>query len=83
LRVEEKTLRPEDLWGAEEVFITSSTREVQAVAAIGERELRQGPWTGRVGAAFRQVVQEYVAAHTRGAAAKSGETKSGEPLRSV
>ena len=75
LRVEEKTLRPEDLWEAEDVFITSSTREVQAVAAIGERELRQGPWTGRAAAAFRQVVQEYVAAHKNAAPATSGSAQ--------
>lgn len=70
LKVEEATLRPEDLLAAEEVFITSSTREVQAVAAIGDRELKRGPWAGRAAHAFRAAVNEYVAAHAASARAE-------------
>lgn len=73
LRVEEATLRPDDLYAAEEVLITSSTREVQPVVAIGDRTIPQGPFAGRVAALFRQEVARYVAAH-RGWAAQTASS---------
>lgn len=63
LRCEEAALRMEDLEAAEEIFITSSTREIQPVARIGERAVPQGPWAAKASAAFRAEVEAYTAAH--------------------
>jgi branched-chain amino acid aminotransferase len=43
LAVEERPCTLRDLWGADEAFIVSTTREVQAVAAVDDRELPCGP----------------------------------------
>jgi branched-chain amino acid aminotransferase len=53
---EEAALRPEDLEGAEEVFITSTVREIVPVTRLGERAVgsgRPGPLTRRLHAEFR------------------------------
>ncbi|MGH9481556.1 MAG: aminotransferase class IV [Terriglobales bacterium] len=66
LRLEEATLTPRDLEAAEEIFITSSTREVQAVERVGERAVPLGgPLTLRAAAAFHAAVEAYVAEHQR------------------
>ncbi len=66
-RVEEKVLFPGDLFGADEVFITSSIRELMPVERIGERRLR-GPGEGwpvmqRLRRRLREFVADYVRAN--------------------
>ncbi len=54
---EEAPLRPEDLEGADEVFITSTVREIVPVTRLGERTVgagRPGPVTRRLHDAFRR-----------------------------
>jgi branched-chain amino acid aminotransferase len=54
--VVEARLRPEDLLGAEEVFITSTARELLPVTRIGDAAVgngRPGPVTARLHRAFR------------------------------
>lgn len=60
--VKEASLTPEGLLGADEVFITSTTREIQPVSAIEERTIEQvrGPVTERLAKAFSQFVAESV-----------------------
>jgi branched-chain amino acid aminotransferase len=55
---EESTLPLDALAGADEAFLTSSTREVQAIARVDGRELpaAPGPLTARLDAAFRELV---------------------------
>lgn len=53
--VREETLPIRVLDSADEVFITSSTRDVQAVSAVGDRELpAPGPITTKAAAAFAE-----------------------------
>jgi branched-subunit amino acid aminotransferase/4-amino-4-deoxychorismate lyase len=62
--VEERTLRPEDLEQADEVFITSVTRDLLPVFSIEGLNLRrQGDSRQRLGEAFRSYVEAYVAGH--------------------
>lgn len=67
--IEERTLRESDLYDADEVFITSSTRELVPVGRIGDRLLR-GPWpaTERLRARFHAYVRKYVRSARSGAA---------------
>jgi branched-chain amino acid aminotransferase len=66
LRVEEAVLRPSDLETAEEIFITSTTREVQPVERIGERAVPTGgPLTRAAEAVFTALIADYLAAHRR------------------
>jgi branched-chain amino acid aminotransferase len=61
--VVEQTLRMEDLYGAEEVFITSTNRNVIAVREIAGRTIadgRMGPVTKRLDTAFDAFVKDYV-----------------------
>ena len=52
--VRERVCTMEDLAGAEEAFLASTTREVQPISAIDESELpADGPVTARVAAAVR------------------------------
>lgn len=59
-RVKEGTLNAEDLAAAEEVFITSTTREIQPVSHIEDRAMAQvgGPVTQRLAQAFSQYVAQ-------------------------
>jgi branched-chain amino acid aminotransferase len=59
-RVTEGSLRTQDLLAADEVFITSTTREIQPVSQIEDRVLEQagGPVTQRLAAAFSQFVAQ-------------------------
>lgn len=61
--VQEGTLRESDLYEADEVFITSSTRELLPVDRIGERRLA-GPWPvmERLRARLREYIADYVRA---------------------
>lgn len=63
LAIEEAVLTEADLYAAEEIFITSSTREVQAVERIEDRAIPRGPLTGRAQAIFTDLVRDYVASH--------------------
>lgn len=60
VRVEEGPLRTEDLLAAEEVFITSTTREIQSVSQIEDRAMTQvgGPVTQRLAKAFSDYVEQ-------------------------
>ena len=65
-RVGERTLTLDDLYRADEVFITSSTRDLLAVAAIDGRTVkRQGNATHALKAAFQGYLEAYVRAHAR------------------
>lgn len=61
--VREDTLSTRDLFTAEEVFITSTTREVQPVSVIEERKVGQpgGPITKLLAEAFSRHVRAYLA----------------------
>lgn len=63
LAIEEAVLTEADLYAAEEIFITSSTREVQAVERIENRDIPRGPLAGRAQAIFTDLVRDYVASH--------------------
>lgn len=58
LRIVEATLRVQDLYDADEVFITSTTREVQPVSEIEGRKVghNAAPVTGRLAKAFSDYV---------------------------
>jgi branched-subunit amino acid aminotransferase/4-amino-4-deoxychorismate lyase len=60
--VKEQVLRPEDLYGADEVFISSTNRNVIGVGEIAGHALAgaPGPVTKRVDEAFEAYVKEYV-----------------------
>jgi branched-chain amino acid aminotransferase len=60
LSIEEGPLEPEDLFVADEVFISSTTREVQPVSQIEDRKITQlnGPITQSLAEAFSQYVVE-------------------------
>jgi branched-chain amino acid aminotransferase len=58
---EERRLTPEDLWSADEVFITGTTREITPVVTIDGRAIGRGtpgPTTQRLLARFRERVRE-------------------------
>jgi branched-chain amino acid aminotransferase len=64
IRVEEQTLRLEDLAEADEVFITSSTRDLLPVREIeGIPVRRQGRCRSLLAEAFQRYLEEYTAAH--------------------
>lgn len=60
LRVREATLTAQDLFDADELFVTSTTREVQPVSQIEERKIRQveGAVTRRLAEAFSNYVAQ-------------------------
>jgi branched-chain amino acid aminotransferase len=60
--VKEQVLRPEDLYGADEVFISSTNRNVIGVGEIAAHGLAgaPGPVTKRVDEAFAAYMKEYV-----------------------
>jgi branched-chain amino acid aminotransferase len=56
--VDEVTLRPDEILGADEVFITSTMREILPVVRLGDRPVgagRPGPVTERLHRAFRRL----------------------------
>ncbi len=63
LPVQEATLFPDDLFAADEILITSSTREVQPVERLDQRPVPLGPLAARVAALFQAEVRAYLAAH--------------------
>ncbi len=66
LSINEKTLLPDDVESADEVFITSTTRELLPVHSIEGWEIRTSRETrDRLSEAFRAFVGEYVASRRR------------------
>jgi len=64
IRVIERTLSLDDLYTADEVFITSSTRDLLAVAEIDSRAInRQGNVMAALKSAFRSYLDNYVTTH--------------------
>lgn len=63
--IEERTLRAGDLFGADEVFITSTNRSVLGVGEIAGNQLSAapGPITQKLDRAFAAYVAEYVVRH--------------------
>lgn len=62
--IEERELRLSDLEAADEVFITSTTRNLLPVSAVEGLRLRSGgPICGMLGQAFEDYVRAYVAAN--------------------
>ncbi|HEV2075401.1 MAG TPA: aminotransferase class IV [Thermoleophilaceae bacterium] len=55
--VEERHATPDDLLAAREAFLASTTREVQPVAAIEDRELPVGELTGEAAAVLRSHIE--------------------------
>jgi len=65
-RVTERTLTPEDLESADEVFITSTTRDLLPVSVIGQRVMPSaGHAREALQQAFSRYAGEYVVAHKR------------------
>ena len=59
----EATITPEDLWSADEAFITGTTREVTPVVAVDDRPVadgKPGSITTRLLAKFRERVQQEI-----------------------
>jgi branched-chain amino acid aminotransferase len=66
LTISEKTLLPDDVESADEVFITSTTREILPVTSIDGWKVRQGREAStRLHQAFRNQVESYVAPRRR------------------
>jgi branched-chain amino acid aminotransferase len=65
LKIEERALTEQDLYRADEVFITSSTREVQPVARINDTKIALGPIAGRVEEIFQKEIAAYVGPRRR------------------
>jgi branched-chain amino acid aminotransferase len=66
VRVEERRLRPEDLYEADEVFISSTNRNLIAVSEINGHKMRAGPGTlmRKLEKALLAYVREYVDARS-------------------
>ncbi len=60
LKIEERALTEQDLYRADEVFITSSTREVQPVARINDTKIALGAIARRVEEIFQKEIAAYV-----------------------
>jgi branched-chain amino acid aminotransferase len=62
----EQTLMPEDLYAANEVFITSTNRSLLGVSEIAghKYEVTSGPMVHKLERAFDQVMREYVTQRT-------------------
>ena len=62
-KMEEKVLLPEEVRSADEIFITSSTREIQPVSCIDDQvwDDAPGPVTRRAAEAFKAIVKESIA----------------------
>ncbi len=62
ITVTEKPMVLDEIYEADEVFITSTTREVQPVSRIGKRDMGVpfGPITRRLGEIFSEYVRQYI-----------------------
>jgi branched-chain amino acid aminotransferase len=64
IRVIEKTVMPADLEGAEEVFITSTTRDLLAVRQVEDKKVGRGDRARKaLTEGFAQFVRDYVTSH--------------------
>jgi branched-chain amino acid aminotransferase len=72
IQIEEKTMRPEDLYGADEVFITSTNRSLLGVSEVAGHRFTgaPGPITQRLEEAFSNHMLDYVTRIASPAAAK-------------
>jgi branched-chain amino acid aminotransferase len=69
--VEERTLRPEDLYAADELFISSTNRSLLGVGELaGHKFSAPGPITKKLEQVFTAYIADYVAAHSAAAARK-------------
>ena len=67
--VEERVLRPEDLYAADEIFISSTNRSLLGVGEIaGHKFAAPGPVTTKLGHVFTKYIADYVAKHSGDAA---------------
>jgi branched-chain amino acid aminotransferase len=63
--VEERTLRPEDLYSADELFISSTNRSLLGVGELaGHTFSAPGPITRKLEQVFSAYIATYVAAHS-------------------
>lgn len=71
--VAERVLRPDDLYSADEVFISSTNRSMIAVGEINGHKIASapGPIIQKLERVFAEYVREYVASHTQSAATGS------------
>ncbi len=62
--VEERTLRPEDLYNADEVFISSTNRSMLGVSEVNGHKIASapGPVTQKLEKAFAEYMREYIEA---------------------
>jgi branched-chain amino acid aminotransferase len=60
--ITERTLRLDDFLSADEVFITSTTRQVQPIDRIEQNAIRRpfGPMTQKIARLFDDYVKEYI-----------------------
>jgi branched-chain amino acid aminotransferase len=60
--IEERDVTVEEMWAADEVFISSTTREVQPVGSIEDHEYRPvpGPVTKKLARSFTEYVRSYL-----------------------
>ncbi len=65
IEITERDFAPDELFAADEVFITSTTRQVQTVSQIEEHHFAPapGPVTQKLAEVFDQAVKDRVAAH--------------------
>lgn len=62
IEVRQEPLRPDDLFGADEAFITSTLKEVTPIARVGERTIgagKPGELTRRLQAAYREKTRHH------------------------
>jgi branched-chain amino acid aminotransferase len=75
-------LRDEDLFGADEAFLTSTTREIVPIVRVDDRRIgtgRPGPITGALLEAFRRKARELT--NTSPALATTVDTEDTEVQR--
>jgi branched-chain amino acid aminotransferase len=60
IKCRERTIKPRELFSADEVFITSTTRDIMPVARVGSRRVKKspGPVTQALMAAFEGVLHD-------------------------
>ena len=60
--MEERDVTVEEMWAADELFISSTTREVQPVSSIEDHEYKPapGPVTERLAQSFTDYVRSYL-----------------------
>ena len=75
---EEKVLRPEDLYAADEVFISSTNRSMIAVGEINGHKIASAPGSivQKLERAFAEYVREYIASHAQSTATGSSAART-------